>query len=121
MAQEPFKPSRLTSDELSDLLTEIAIRCDNASKALTEAESEFRYLEDMEKIVFDNAMPAPMDKVSIRDREREARISEEFAVHIDALKEARAKHLQARYNYLNEVRRHDDINSILLKRFGSMS
>lgn len=118
-----FKPSELDYDQLADLLVAKTVEAKTLGDTLVEAESLFRYLEDMEKIVFDKNMPEydAVEKVSIRDRERESRTTEEYINHIEALNDSRKKYLQARYNYTDVVRRHDDIQAILLKRFGSMT
>jgi len=112
--------SRIPTPELETYLIKLGNIATEYADILVEAESEFKYLEDMEKICFDSEMPdVGEEKVSIRDREKVARTSLNFKQHIEAMKVARHNFLQAKYKYENAVRKHDDVQSILLKRFGS--
>lgn len=106
--------------KLEAYLLTLANLCKDASDELVEAESKYKYLENLEDLVFDTELPeAGPDKISIPDRQKIARTSTNYRNHIDGMAEARKDFLKAKYKYENLVRKHDDVQSILLKRFGS--
>lgn len=110
----------IPTPDLENHLMTLNKLCDEASDNLVVAESEFKYLEDLEKIVLDTEMPiSGEEKTSIRDREKIARTSVNFRQHIQGMKAARENFLKAKYKYECSVRKHDDVQSILLKRFGT--
>lgn len=114
-----FKPSTIKDIyKLEDKLAELAQRVYEAGLILVEKESQFRYLDSMEKIILNENTPS---EGSVKDREKYAKTSNTYKTHIIAIEESRKEYLQALYNYKNEERRHDDIKLILMKRFSSLT
>lgn len=79
---------KLTADNIFQQLTELA-------KAYAEASADAERLEKYEKILF-SELVLRSSASSIAGKEHEARASQEFKDHIDGLRDARRKAIEAK-------------------------
>lgn len=117
-----INPNALTKPQLEDLIIKVLVELESVGASYNKLKYDLDYLKHGEiiKTIMDMNFPLPSGdgkkELSVRDREAVARTSEQFKIHMKAIKQSSIEFAPIKHKYDSLVRLYETLNNIFLKR-----